>query len=80
MVADIVPVLAAVCEVDAVEANAELGEALAEFTAERNGVVDTRTFVEAVMAFRDAHPFDLENLQAGQKAREELDARAAGAT
>ena len=79
MVCDIVPVLAAVCEVDAIEANAELAEALQELSQAR-GRTDTRTFVDAVLAFRDAHPFDLESLQAGQTAREELDARAAGAT
>jgi len=80
MVADIVPVLAAVCEVDADQANTELGTALVEFSTARGGVTDTRTFLDAVMAFRDVHPFDLESFQAGQKAREELDARAAGAT
>lgn len=79
MVADIVPVLAAVCEVDAEQANAELGAIMAALSADRGGAVDTRTFLAAVTAFRESHPFGLDALQAGQRAREELDARQAGA-
>ncbi len=78
MVADIVPVLAAVCEVDAEEANAELGNVLGALADHRGGTVDTRAFLSAVVAFREAHPFGLNQLQSGQMAREELDARAAG--
>jgi len=79
MIADIVPVLAAVTSVDAEEANAEFTEALAEAAMANGGVINTSTFAAAVLAFRAAHPFSLGDLQAGQKAKEEVDAREAGA-
>lgn len=78
MVADIVPVLAAVCDVDAEQANMELGQYIDAIAESNHGQVDTRAFLVAVNAFRDAHPFSLTSLQSGQMAREELDARAAG--
>lgn len=80
MIADIVPVLAAVCSVDAEEANAEFSEALAEAAVMTDNVVNTSSFVSAVMAFRALHPFTLESLQAGQKAKEEINARETGTT
>ena len=80
MVADIVPVLSAITQVDADEANAEFMETLAATAQGQGGQVNTKAFAEAVMLFRDAHPFGLGGLPPGQKAKEGINDRDAGTT
>ncbi len=73
MAADIVPVLAAITGLPQDEAEALYAEAWNGAKAENGGRADTKTFIEAVMAFRAAVPFNLEDLQAGWKAKEEVE-------
>lgn len=80
MVADIVPVLAAITGLDEPEANSLFVEAWAQAKAINGGRADTRAYTEAIMAFRAAVPFDLADLQSGWKAKEELEGDAAGVT
>jgi len=79
VIADIVPVLAAVSGLTSDEAELEFAEALAG-AIEAEGEPNSKSFSEAVLMFRSAHPFSLADLQAGVKAQEDLDARHAGAT
>lgn len=73
MIADIVPVLAAITGLDQDAADQAFADAWGAAKRANGGRADTLAFVEAIMAFRAASPFDLAELQAGQKAKEELD-------
>lgn len=72
-VADIVPVLAAITGIPAKQVDAEMREAISEIS-QATGRVNTDTFTASIAAFRSAHPFSLASLQAGQKAKAQLDA------
>ncbi len=73
MAADIVPVLAALTGLPQDKVDALFAEAWNGAKAENDGRSDTKTYVEAVMAFRAAFPFSLEDLQAAWKAKAEID-------
>jgi hypothetical protein len=73
VVADIVPVLAAITGLDQASADQAFADAWGAAKKANGGRADTKSYVEAIMAFRAALPFDLADLQAGQKAKQELD-------
>jgi hypothetical protein len=73
MVADIVPVLAAITGLDQDVADAVFATAWTECKQANNGRADTKTFTDAVMAFRAAYPFNLSDLNSAWRARDELE-------
>lgn len=73
MAADIVPVLAAITGLEEQQANTLFTQAWQQAKAVNGGRADTKAFSEAIMAFRAAAPFDLTDLQAGWKAKAELE-------
>ncbi len=73
MAADIIPVLAAITGLDPAETAALFSASWGEAKAGNGGRSDTRTYTEAVFAFRAVAPFSLADLQAGWKAKEEIE-------
>ncbi len=73
MVADIVPVLAAITGLPEDEADSLFAQALSASIQENGGRMDTKAYADAVMIFRDAAPFALGDLQSGWLAKEEIE-------
>jgi hypothetical protein len=74
MVADIVPVLAAITGLPEDEADALFAQVLSASIQENGGRMDTKAYADAVMTFRDAAPFTLGDLQSGWLAKQEIEA------
>jgi hypothetical protein len=72
MTADIVPVLAAIAGLTQDEADVLFASALDEAKVLNDDRVDTKTFVDAVMLFRENAQFELPDLRAAWKARDAL--------
>jgi hypothetical protein len=78
MIADIVPILAALSGVDQTQVDAAFAAAWDAAKAGNRGYADSRAFTEAALAVCGELGLELTALNAGWKAKEAADARYAG--
>lgn len=73
--ASIVPVISAISRIPQAEVNQAFIAAWDQAREANGGRTDTRTFIEAVAILRQEVPFTLSDLQAGWRAKDDIDGR-----